>query len=433
MTAQVLLCLAVVIAAAQLGGALFRRLGQPPVVGEVLAGIALGPSLLGAVAPGASAALLPAAAQPFLDLVAQLGLVVFMLLVGLEVDLRVLRQRSRLVAAVAGGSLALPAALGAGLALLLLATGGAPDGVPPAAFAVFVATALAVTAFPVLARILRDRGLAGTELGAVALATAAVTDVVAWTALAVAVSLVAAAAASAGSVVAGLVGITAAVLGVVRPLVALAARRGVLDRVDPRALLGLVLAAALLAAWATSQVGLHSAFGPFLLGLALPRHAATVASLQTRLSDVSTSLLLPPFFVVTGLGVDLGDLRGPELALLALVVVLAITGKVVGAAVPARLAGAPRRDAVALGVLLSTRGLTELVVLDVGRTAGLIDARLHGVLVATAVITTVATGPLLALVERGRPAVLVLPPTDLLPPTPPPPRTQAPPVERTPA
>jgi Kef-type K+ transport system membrane component KefB len=399
-TAHVLLALAVVVGVAQLAGAAARALRQPPVVGEVVAGIALGPSLLGLVAPGAVEALFPADARPQLQLIAQLGLVVFMLLVGLEVDLDVLRRRRRLVGAVAGSSVALPFALGAALAVVIYdqhdRTASGP--VPAVPFALFCGTALAVTAFPVLARIVRDRGLSRTTVGAVALASAAVTDVVAWGVLAVVVSLVAVAATPPLLVLVELAAFTALLLGVVRPLLARAHRTGLLDRLQPRTLVGLALLGAVACAWCTQVMGLHAIFGPFLLGLALPRHARTTALLETRLSDASTGLLLPCFFVVTGLGVDLTRLGGADLALLAAAVLLAVGGKVVGSAVPARLCGLQRREALALGVLLSTRGLTELVVLEVGHSAGLLDPSLFAVLVATAVLTTVATGPLLSLI-----------------------------------
>jgi Kef-type K+ transport system membrane component KefB len=436
-TGHVLLALTVVVAVAQLAGAVARALRQPPVIGEIVAGIALGPSLLGLVAPGAVETLFPLDARPYLQLLAQLGLVVFMLLVGLEVDLDVLRRRRRLVGAVAGSSVVLPFALGVGLAVVVHAQHArtASGPVPLLPFALFVGTALAVTAFPVLARIVRDRGLARTPVGAIALATAAVTDVVAWAVLAVVVSLVATAGTPPVLVLAGLAAFTALMLGVVRPLLARVHRAGLLDRLAPRTVVGLVLLGAVACAWCTQAMGLHAIFGPFLLGLALPRHARTTAMLETRLTDVSTGLLLPCFFVVTGLGVDLTQLRGDALVLLAAALVLAVGGKVVGAAVPARLCGLPRAESLALGVLLSTRGLTELVVLDVGRSVGLLDPTLFAVLVATAVLTTVATGPLLSLVPAApRPAPTHDPTADRTPvvpdPRPTPARVPSPP-ERT--
>ncbi|SDQ22266.1 cation:proton antiporter [Quadrisphaera sp. DSM 44207] len=432
---QVLLALAVVVAAAQLGGALFRALRQPAVVGEIVAGIALGPSLLGALAPGVLDALVPPGTRPFLQLVAQLGLVVFMLLVGLEVDLGQVRRRGRLVGTVAASSIAVPFALGTVLALALHGAHDRTDAGPVALapFVAFLGTALAVTAFPVLARILRDRGLVGTGLGGLALACAAVTDVVAWLALAVAVSLAGAATDSPAAVLGGLVAITAGMLGVVRPLLARATARGLLDRLSPRTAVSVTLLAAVLSAWCTHEMGLHSVFGPFLLGLALPRHAVTVERLEVRLADLSATLLLPAFFVVTGLTVDLTTLGASGLATLALVLAVAVAGKVAGTTLPALWCGLPRPEALGLGILLNTRGLTELVVLQVGLSAGILDARLHAVLVATAVLTTVLTGPLLALVPLAPPAA---PAADAVPARPGPAPEPAPrptPSERTPA
>lgn len=401
MGADLLLSLALVVAAAQLGGAVFRLLRQPPVVGELLAGIVLGPSAVGLVLPRVSELVAPPDVRPALGVVAQLGLVVFMLLVGLEVDLRAVAGRTRLVTAVSCSSFALPFALGAGLALLLHGGHGVTDAGPVdrTAFVLFVGTAFAVTAFPVLARILRDRGLTGTPLGSTALACAAATDVAAWLVLAVVVSLVSASAQPPALVLLGALAYTGVLLLVVRPALA----RARLDRLDGRALLGALVAAALLGAWVTESLGLHAVFGPFVVGLAVPRRVAVLQLVESRLGDVATAVLLPAFFVVAGLGVDLTTLDGGGLALLAAVVALAVAGKVVGAAVPARLCGASRPDALRLGALMSTRGLTELVVLSVGASVGVLDAQLYTVLVATAVLTTAATGPLLSFLGTTAP------------------------------
>ncbi|MCW2665333.1 MAG: Kef-type transport system, rane component KefB [Frankiales bacterium] len=401
-----LLSLALVVAAAQVGGAVFRLLRQPPVVGELLAGIALGPSAIGLAWPELSALVAPPASRPALQAVAQLGLVVFMLLVGLEVDLRAVTSRARLVTAVSCSSFALPFALGAGLALLLHAGHGVTEAGPVgrAAFVLVLGTAFAVTAFPVLARILHDRGLTGTPVGSTALACAAVTDVAAWLVLAVAVSLVSTSARPPAVVLLGAVAYTGAVLLLLRPALARLHTRGLLDRVERRALLAVLVTAALLGAWATESLGLHAVFGPFVVGLAVPRHAPTLELVHRRLGDVCTAVLLPAFFVVAGLGVDLTTLDGGGLLLLAAVVCLAIVGKVVGAAVPARWCGLSRTEALQLGALMNTRGLTELVVLSVGASTGVLDAQLYTVLVATAVLTTAATGPLLSFIGTRPPA-----------------------------
>jgi Kef-type K+ transport system membrane component KefB len=404
--ARELLAVAAIVLAAQLGGAAFRALGQPRVVGEIVAGIVLGPTVLGAVVPGATDALVPPDVRPTLAAIAQLGLVVFMLVVGMEVDGALLRRRARFVGVVAASSMLLPFALGAGLGAVLHAHDAVRvhgAAVPWAPFVAFCGLAFSVTAFPVLARLLRDRGMAGTPLGSVALACAALTDLAVWLVLAVVVAAVSPGGLPTGLVLLALAGLVAVVLGALRPALAAAQRRGLLGRLAPVTGLGLLLAGAFGAAWITESLGLHAIFGPFLLGLAVPRHAPTVEFVRTRAAELSATLLLPAFFVVAGLGVDLTALDGAGAGLLALALAIAVVGKVAGAAVPARALGASRADALSLGVLMNTRGLTELVLLSVGLEAGLLDARLYTVLVLTAVLTTVATGPLLGAVDRAHP------------------------------
>jgi Kef-type K+ transport system membrane component KefB len=391
--AQVFLSLAVVVGLARIGAALFERFGQPGVVGEIVAGIAVGPSLLGAVAPGVMDTLIPASVLPSLQVVSQLGLIVFMLVVGAEVETILAGRNARLIAAVAVSASAVPFGLGVLLALGIWPLYRTPPGLP--AFLLFIGTALAVTAFPVLARIVRDRGLAGTTMGTVALACAAFIDLAAWSVLSVVVSI-------AGKGGHGWTPLPLALafillmLLVVRPLLAWAQRSGRLDRVSPQAVLVLVLVGAALSAWYTETIGLHSIFGPFVLGLALPRHRPTMELITTRLADTSSALLLPAFFVIAGMAVDVPGLDPVDLLVLLGTVAVAVAGKVLATALPARLCGMGPRDAWTLGVLLNTRGLTELVVLSVGLSLGVLHPHLYTILVVTAVLTTVATGPLLA-------------------------------------
>jgi Kef-type K+ transport system membrane component KefB len=383
---HVLLSLAVVVLLARLGGFLLERLGQPSVVGEIVAGIA---------AAQFSGLLLPDDARPYLNLIAQLGLVIFMLIVGLEVEVV---ARARTVGAIAFGATALPFVLGVLLAAVVWPWYRVPAGHLP--FLLFVGVAVAITAFPVLARILRDRGLSGSRIGGIAMTCAAVIDVVAWLGLAAVIALTGHGAHRPWVMLALVSGFVLVMVLAVRPALAGLRRRGTLDRVSPRALLVGVLVAAVLAAWFTESIGLHSIFGPFVVGLALPRHRATVDLVVTRAADLSTALLLPAFFVVAGLGVDLATLAWRDAGVLGAAVVVSMAGKIVGAAGPARLTGLSGHDALTLGVLLSIRGLTELVVLSVGAAAGLLTTTLYTILVINAVITTLATGPLLSLLER---------------------------------
>jgi Kef-type K+ transport system membrane component KefB len=399
--AQVFLALAFVIGVARLGGVLFERLGQPAVVGEIVAGIAVGPSLLGLLLPELSTLLVPVATRPYLQMIAQLGLVIFMLIIGLEVEIVMMGRHKRLVAAVSGVATLVPFGLGLLLALVIWPWYRTAPGRTP--FLLFIGVALAVTAFPVLARIVRDRGMTGGLVGTVAMACAALIDIVAWIVLSVVVSIAAAHHGHRWTMLPMAVAFVAAMLLAVKPLLARATRSGALDRLEPRTMLVAVLVAAVASAWFTQYIGLHSIFGPFVLGVCLPRHRPTVELLTTRLADTSSAFLLPSFFVVAGLSVNVGALDPRDVPVLAATLTVAVVGKVLPAALAARGLGVARHDAWSLGVLLSTRGLTELVVLSVGLSLGILNPHLYTVLVITAVVTTVATGPLLALVRRIAP------------------------------
>jgi Kef-type K+ transport system membrane component KefB len=397
--AHVFLSLAIVICVARLGGVLFERMRQPAVVGEIVAGIAVGPSLLGLIVPRLPALLVPTDVRPFLQLIAQLGLVVFMLVIGLEVEVVTISRYKRLVTAVSVAATIVPFGLGVGLALLVWPHYRTASGKTP--FVLFFGVALAITAFPVLARIVRDRAMTGGLVGTVAMACAAVIDVAAWLVLSIVVSIAAAERGDSWLRLPIAAAFAALMLLLVKPLLARAARSGWLDRLSPATVLVGVLVAAAAAAWFTQYVGLHSIFGPFILGVCLPRHRPTVELLTTRLADTSSAFLLPCFFVVAGMSVDVGALNSLDFLVLAVTLTLAVAGKVLATAGPARWFGLERRDAWLLGVLLNTRGLTELVVLSVGLSIGVLHPHLYTVLVVTAVLTTVATGPLLALVNRG--------------------------------
>lgn len=372
-----LLSLAFVVACAYLGGLLFAALRQPRVIGEVVAGIALGPSLLGTVAPGAADWILPADNDAFLNAVAQLGVVVFMLLVGLEIDVRLLRARRRLVGAVATGSVVVPFALGLTFGFLI-------DPDPP--FVLFMGLALAVTAMPVLARILQERGLAGSPLGAIALACAALNDVVAWLGLAVVTAMVGDA--DVWEAVAGL-----AVLGP-----GLFAFRRLLERIDGDRRLPVLIAGALAAGAFTDAIGLHQVIGAFLVGLTAPRDARTPG----RLGPLAVAVLMPAFFLTAGAGVELNGLGAGDLLLLAAALAFAFAGKFVGAALPARWMGLSANESLRLGALMNARGITEIVLLGVGLDLGVLDNRLYSILVVTALVTTIATGPILNLLGQAR-------------------------------
>jgi Kef-type K+ transport system membrane component KefB len=378
---------AVVIVVARLAGRLFRRIGQPPVIGEVVAGIALGPSVLG----GWSHGLFPVESRPLLRILASLGLVVFMFLVGLEMDLGLLSgHRQRVSSAVAVLGTAVPFVLGMALATALHPTHAVSDFVP---FALFIGAAMSTTAFPVLARILQERRLYDKPLGVLTMASAAGDDVLTWATLAVVVAIVASTGAWALPYIVGLSILFGALLIlVVRP--ALTRYR---DRTLGGAELSLVVAGILGCAYATSAIGIHEIFGAFLLGAVFPRGPFAEA-VRGQLESVAV-ILLPVFFVTTGLNVDIGRVGGEGVWQLALILLVACAGKLIGAGLGARSQGLPARESLALGVLMNTRGLTELVVLNIGRDLGVLDGPLFTLLVIMAVVTTVATSPLLDVVK----------------------------------
>lgn len=396
--AMVLLSLTVVIVASRVLGALFARgLGQPAVIGEILAGIALGPSLLGAVWPEAGAVLVPSEVGPYVKVLAQIGVVLFMFLVGLELDLRTLRRSSRTTLAVAHGGIVVPFVSGAVLALWLFPRYG-PAGVDFTSFSLFLGVSMSVTAFPVLARILTDRGVHRTPLGTLALASAAVDDVSAWTLLAFVVGVASGSVGDLVWMVPALCAYIGAMVLVVRPLM-----RRLSTMADERELdqhmFAAVIVLLLLSAWVTESIGIHALFGAFLLGVVTPHEGRLAERLQQRIEDIVLVLLLPAFFVFTGMRTQVGLVSSAsDWAWCAVIVAVATFGKLGGVFAASRAMGLPTRSSVALGVLMNTRGLMELIVLNIGLDLGVISPTLFAMLVIMALVTTIATGPLLRLV-----------------------------------
>jgi Kef-type K+ transport system membrane component KefB len=406
-TAFVLIDIAIIMAAARLAGRLARRLGQPAVLGEIVAGIALGPTLLGLLPGGLDRVLFPIETRPYLGVLSQVGLVLFMFIVGLELDLSLVRSRRRTALAVSTSSVLLPFCLGFLLAFLLYPRHDQPGGrhVDFAAFALFLGISMSITAFPVLARMLTERRLHRTPVGVLALACAAVDDVLAWSLLAVAVAV------GEGGTVAGVLRILAptlvyvlVMLLLVRPALrrSLVPRYRLAGRLTPD-VFAIVLAGLLVSAWLTDRIGVHSIFGAFVFGAIVPREdAGLTRELLERLEQVILLLLLPLFFVVTGLQVDVRAVGWDQLWQLALILLVAMVGKLLGAAAAARLRRVPRRQAGALGVLMNARGLTELVILQVGAQLGILDKAMFTMLVIMALVTTAVTGPLLRVVYPDR-------------------------------
>ena len=403
MLVKVLLALTVVMIVARLMGALFRRLDQPAVIGEVIGGILLGPSLFGRVAPDAAAVVLPADAVPFLSIISQLGVILYMFLVGLELDLAVLRTKARTTIAISNAGIIVPFALGIGLAAAIHQD-YAPPGVAFTPFALFMGVSMSITAFPVLARILGDRGLQRTPMGIIALTCAAIDDATAWCLLAFVVGVTQATTGAA---------IVTVLMTIVYVGFMLTAGRALMSRAVPRLdasisvgeqSLTLVLVAVLLSALATEFIGVHAIFGAFLFGAIIPHKSAIARHVREKIEDVVRVMLLPAFFAFTGLRTEIGLLQSFDDWLLCLAIIaIATAGKFGGATLAARASGVDWRNSAALGILMNTRGLVELIVLNIGLDLGVLTPRLFAMLVLMALVTTMITSPILTSLLRKQP------------------------------
>ncbi|MDP8971378.1 MAG: cation:proton antiporter [Actinomycetota bacterium] len=395
---KLLLATIVIIVACRLVGGLLRKIHQPHVIGEIIAGIMLGPSLLGAVWPSAFEFLFPVELMSYLDLLAHLGLIFYMFLVGLELDFSLMRGRGHAAIWVSHVSIIAPFLMGVALALMLYPALG--SGGTFTAFGLFIGAAMAITAFPVLARILTDRGLYKTQIGTVALAVGAVDDVTAWCMLAVVITVAQATGLLSAATTIGLslVFIAVMIFGV-RPLLhRLAAyyeRRGQLSG----AFLATIFVGLLASAFITDILHIHVIFGAFLFGAIMPHHSELIEDLTEKLEDFSVVFLLPIFFTFSGIRTNVFSIgTSPKLWLLTLLIlVVAIVGKWGGSKLAARFAGLSWREAGALGVLVNCRGLTELIILNIGLQMGVLPSTAFAMLVVMAVVTTLMTEPALTL------------------------------------
>jgi Kef-type K+ transport system membrane component KefB len=399
LVASIFLAIAIVLIVARAFGVIANRLGQPRVMGEVIAGLCLGPSLLGAISPTLQSTFFPSDILPALGVVANLGLIFYMFLVGLEVDRGSLQGKVAKATAISNASVAVPMLLGIAVALPLYKLVG-PDK-KFVAFALFMGVAMSITAFPVLARILAERRMIKRPVGSLVIACAAVDDVTAWFLIALAVTI-----ASTGTfgdvakTIAEATAYTLIMVLIVRRVVARMATA--FDEVGrmPGGWFAAIVIGVLLSAYVTEEINIAFIFGGFVFGMIMPRHARLNEEITRRIDDFVVTLLLPVFFVYTGLRTNVGLLDRPELWLLTLLLIaVAIVGKLAGAAIAARVAGYDWKSASVIGTLMNTRGLTELIVLNLALDVGAISNVLFAMLVIMAVVTTLMAGPLLKLLD----------------------------------
>jgi Kef-type K+ transport system membrane component KefB len=380
-------------------GWLFRRAGQTAVIGEMFAGILLGPSLLGAIAPSVEATLFPPVSLPPLYLISQLGVVLFMFVVGTEVELEGLRRRARTTLVISYAGIVVPFALGVLLSVYLYAE-YAVAGVPLSTFALFTGIAMSVTAFPVLARIIKERGLTGTEMGNLAIGCAAIDDVTAWCLLALVLAIGRGSGFMEPAIAVVLtVGVAVVALTIVRPN---AARLfgSTTALVAPPAVLVPVLLFTFAAALATEEIGVHALFGAFIAGVAVAGSEGLREPVRHAIEPVTRSVLLPLFFAYSGLRTEIGLLSAQAWLACGLIIAAAIAGKFGAVALAARFQGLRWSDSLVLGALMNTRGLMELIVLNIGYDLGILSPTMYTMMIVMALATTCMAGPALGAMAR---------------------------------
>ena len=393
LTGQILLQLIVILVVVQIFGYLSGRIGQQWVIGEILAGLALGPSLLGAFWPGLKIQLFPAAALPTLQTLGDIGLVLYMFSLGARLDTHLMLRQSRTAIVTSISTILFPLFIGALLGFFLY-PGLAGQHANLVSFILLVGTAMAVTAFPVLARLLAEKDMLGTRVGMLALTCAAIDDVIAWCLLAIVVALIHARGLTSSLLTIGLtILFIGFMLGMLRPLLAYVDRRIQSKQV----LVALSIILLLLSAYATNAIGIHPVFGAFLMGIILPRRTVFIEQVRS-LDQVNNLLFLPLFFVYSGLRTQIGLISAPALWLICLLVLaVACAGKILSGSLSVRWMGESWRESLSLGVLMNTRGLVDLIVLNIGLDLGVLSPTLFAMLVIMAIVTTMMASPLLPL------------------------------------
>ena len=391
-----------IISTGRLLGWLLGKIGQPAVIGEIIAGIFLGPSLMGLFFPAFSTFLFPATSLPNLQFLSQIGLILFMFIIGMELDISELKKNAHTALIVSHASIICPFFLGVGLAYFLYPT-YAPN-VPFSAFALFMGIAMSITAFPVLARILQERGITHSSLGTTVITCAAVDDVTGWCLLAVVIAVIKAGAIT-GSLITLLlsVGYILLMFFGVKPLLKHFANRYFTHETIKKSILPLFFLMLLLSAYVTEIIGIHALFGAFIAGIIIPSNFDLRKVLVQKIEDISLILLLPLFFAFSGLRTQIGLLNTTNLwGICLIVIIVAVTGKLAGSAIAARFVGHSWKESLSIGVLMNTRGLVELVILNIGYDLGVLSPELFTMMVLMALATTFMTGPSLDMINSLR-------------------------------
>ncbi|MEP7165083.1 MAG: cation:proton antiporter [Ferruginibacter sp.] len=398
--AVLLLQIIIIIAFARLFGYLFKKIRQPAVIGEIVAGIILGPSILGLFFPHINHFLFPAASLGTLNFLSQIGLILFMFIIGMELDLKAIGKQAYGAVIISHASIIIPYTLGMGLAYFIY-NEYAPEGITFLSFSLFMGIAMSITAFPVLARILQEKGLTRSRLGAMALTCAAADDLTAWCILAAVIALV-----KSGSSISALYTIGLAIayvllmLKVVRPALVRLEHVYANQETKRTPVIAILFIMLIISSYITSIIGIHSLFGAFIAGVIMPSSFSFRKIVIDKIEDVSIVLLLPLFFVITGLKTQIGLLNQGHLwVTFGWILLVAVSGKFGGSALAARMVGQNWKDSLSIGVLMNTRGLMQLIVLNIGYDLGILSPEIFAMMVLMALVTTFMTGPALDLIN----------------------------------
>lgn len=399
--AVLLVQILIVILFARICGWFFSKVGQPKVIGEIIAGILLGPSFFGLFWPELQTTVFPVSSLGNLQYLSQIGLILFMFVIGMELDLNMIRNKAKDAVVISHASIVFPFSLGMALAYFMYES-YAPQGVQFISFALFMGIAMSITAFPVLARIVQERGLTKTRLGTIALTCAAADDITAWCLLAAVIAIVKAGSMLSAAYMMGMAVLyVLAMLYVVRPLLRKIAAVYFKKEQMSEVLIGMVFVLLVASAYLTEVIGIHALFGAFMAGAVMPDQNGFRQQFIQKVEDVAVVLLLPLFFIYTGLRTQIGLLTESHLwAMAAVIIAIAVVGKFAGSALTARYVGQSWKDSLSIGALMNTRGLMELIVLNIGYDLGVLSPEVFAMMVIMALVTTMMTGPSLNLINR---------------------------------